>query len=246
MKELVHKFDRKLAKVIARAPRVLRTDGPIVSFTFDDIPATALRGADLLETVGARGTFYISAGLLGAEGMQGRHADRQELLDLCARGHEIGCHTYSHLRAASSSKSGFAADLDRNRNVLADLAGSAPKSFAFPFGSVSTSTKYAARARYSSCRTTQSFIQANVFDAAGLGGIPVYSDPQRLRVCDEVIEKAAAGKNWVIFYTHDVAQAPSAYGCRFDQLRHVMQRCKEFSYKFLTVADVIDKYSDPL
>ena len=53
MKELVHKFDRKLAKVIARAPRVLRTDGPIVSFTFDDIPATALRGADLLETVGA-------------------------------------------------------------------------------------------------------------------------------------------------------------------------------------------------
>lgn len=82
MKELVHKFDRKLAKVIARAPRILRTDGPIVSFTFDDIPATALRGADLLETVGARGTFYISAGLLGAEGMQGRHADRQELRDL--------------------------------------------------------------------------------------------------------------------------------------------------------------------
>jgi peptidoglycan/xylan/chitin deacetylase (PgdA/CDA1 family) len=246
MKELAHRFDRKLAKVLARAPRVLRADGPIVSFTFDDIPATALRGAALLETVGARGTFYVSSGLLGAKGMHGRHADRREILELCARGHEIGCHTYSHLRAASSSKSGFAADLDRNRNFLADLAGSTPKSFAFPFGSVSTSTKYVARANYSSCRTTQPFIQANVFDAAGLGGIPIYSDPERLRVCDEVIEKAAAARSWVIFYTHDVEQAPSAYGCRFDQLQHVIQRCKEFSYKFLTVADVIEKHSHPL
>ena len=246
MKELVNRFDRKLAKVLARAPRVLRTSGPIVSFTFDDIPATALHGADLLEAVGAKGTFYICAGLLGTTGMHGRHADRQEISELSARGHEIGCHTYSHVRAASCSKSGFAADLDRNRDFLTDLIGSAPKSFAFPFGSVSTSTKYVARERYSSCRTTQPLIQTGIFDAAGLGGVPVYSDPERLRVCDEEIEKAAAGKNWLIFYTHDLEQVPSAYGCQLDHLRHVIQRCREFAYNFLTVGEVLEKYSDPL
>jgi peptidoglycan/xylan/chitin deacetylase (PgdA/CDA1 family) len=246
MKEFVNRFDRKLAKVLARAPRVLRTDGPIVSFTFDDIPASALRGADLLETVGAWGTFYISAGLLGTAGMHGRHANQQEISELCARGHEIGCHTYSHVPAASCSKSGFTKELARNRDFLADLTGHTPKSFAFPFGSVSTSTKYVARAHYSSCRTTQSHTQASVFDAAALGGVPLYSDPERLRVCDEMIEKSAGGKNWLIFYTHDIEQVPSAFGCQLDHLRHVIQRCQELAYHFLTVGDVIEKYSHPL
>ena len=173
MKELVNKFDARLSQIVARAPRVLKTSGPIVSFTFDDIPASALRGADLLESVGARGTFYIAAGMLGTAGTSGRHADQQEVSELSGRGHEIGCHTYSHARAASCSKSGFAAELDRNRDFLADVVGVVPKSFAFPFGSVSTSTKYAARARYSSCRTTRSLVQTTNFDAAGLGGFPV-------------------------------------------------------------------------
>jgi peptidoglycan/xylan/chitin deacetylase (PgdA/CDA1 family) len=246
MKELVNRFDTRLSRIVARAPRVLKTSGPIVSFTFDDIPATALRGADLLEGVGARGTFYIAAGLLGMAGTPGRHADQQEVSELCGRGHEIGCHTYSHARAASCSKSGFAAELDRNRDFLADVFGVVPKSFAFPFGSVSTSTKYVARARYSSCRTTRSLVQTTAFDAAGLGGFPVYSDPEHLRACDEVIEKNAGGKNWVILYTHDVERVPSAYGCQPDHLRHLIQRCKALAYKFFTVADVIEKYSEPL
>jgi peptidoglycan/xylan/chitin deacetylase (PgdA/CDA1 family) len=246
MKELVNKFDARLSQIVARAPRVLKTSGPIISFTFDDIPASALRGADLLESVGARGTFYIAAGMLGTAGTSGRHADQQEVSELSGRGHEIGCHTYSHARAASCSKSGFAAELDRNRDFLADVVGVVPKSFAFPFGSVSTSTKYAARARYSSCRTTRSLVQTTTFDAAGLGGFPVYSNAEHLRACDEAIEKNAGGKNWVIFYTHDVERVPSAYGCQPDNLRYLIQRCKSLAYTFLTVGDVIDKYSGPL
>jgi peptidoglycan/xylan/chitin deacetylase (PgdA/CDA1 family) len=246
MKKLVNKFDTRLSQIVARAPRVLKTSGPIVSFTFDDIPATALRGADLLESADARGTFYISAGLIGMAGIQGRHANQQEVSELCGRGHEIGCHTYSHAAAASCSKSEFGAELDRNRDFLADVVGVAPKSFAFPFGSVSTATKYAARARYSSCRTTRPHVQTTAFDAAGLGGFPVYSDPENLRACDEVIEKNANGKSWVILYTHDVEQVPSPYGCKPDQLRHLIQRCKALEYTFLTVGDVIKKYSEPL
>ncbi len=246
MKKLVTKFDGKLSRIVARAPRVLKTSGPIVSFSFDDIPASSMRGADLLESVGARGTFYIAAGLFGATGIQGRNADQQEVSELRARGHEIGCHTYSHARAASCSKATFAAELDRNRDFLADVVGVVPKSFAFPFGSVSTATKYAARARYQSCRTTGSFVQKEEFDAAGLGGFPVYADPGHLRACDEVIEENAGKNVWVLFYTHDVQNVPSPYGCQPEQLQRLITRCKELSYTFLTVGDVIEKYSDPV
>ena len=39
---------------------------PMVSFTFDDIPkSAATTGAGILEDHGARGTFYVSGGLVG-------------------------------------------------------------------------------------------------------------------------------------------------------------------------------------
>ena len=44
----------------------LRNATPMVSFTFDDLPKSAVTtGADLLEAHGARGTFYVSGGLVG-------------------------------------------------------------------------------------------------------------------------------------------------------------------------------------
>jgi len=245
MKELMNKCDRRLFRILARTSRVLKHAGPIVSFTFDDIPVTASQGAGLLEAANARGAFYISGGLLGKPGPTGRYADRQEVLELHNRGHEIGCHTYSHTRAATSSKSDFAEQLDRNREFLAGITGGMPKSFAFPFGSVSTSAKYVARARYSSCRTTRQFFQTSVFDSAGLGAYPVYSNPEKLRICHEAIDKVAGQSSWLIFYTHDVKREPSAFGCQPWQLQHLIQRCQENCYIFATVVEVIERFSDP-
>ena len=47
----------------------------MVSFTFDDLPKSAVTtGAGMLEAHGARGTFYVSGGLVGAAraGLGGR------------------------------------------------------------------------------------------------------------------------------------------------------------------------------
>ena len=42
------------------------TATPMVSFTFDDLPKSAVTtGAEMLEAHGARGTFYVSGGLVG-------------------------------------------------------------------------------------------------------------------------------------------------------------------------------------
>ncbi len=44
----------------------MRNAAPLVSFTFDDVPASAyVNGAAILERYGMRGTFYIAAGIGG-------------------------------------------------------------------------------------------------------------------------------------------------------------------------------------
>ena len=60
----------RLQRVAARGLRLAtlraRNTGPVVSFTFDDVPKTSFtHGAGILDEFGAHGTFYISGGLCG-------------------------------------------------------------------------------------------------------------------------------------------------------------------------------------
>ena len=54
----------------ARAPR-----RPMLSFAFDDVPASAAEtGAKLLEQRGLRGSYYVAAALAGTDAPTGRMA----------------------------------------------------------------------------------------------------------------------------------------------------------------------------
>src|SRR5690348_5712124 len=71
--------------------------GPVVSFTFDDFPRTALTvGGSILERFGTRATFYVCMGLLGHTNDLGEHFGVADLKDLLRRGHEIGGHGVRH------------------------------------------------------------------------------------------------------------------------------------------------------
>lgn len=75
----------------------MRNSAPVVSFTFDDVPESAYEnGAAILDEFGIQGTFYIAAGTCGAMDTYWRVIGRNQVSDLYRRGHEIGCHTFSH------------------------------------------------------------------------------------------------------------------------------------------------------
>ena len=60
------KVSHRLAMHLHADPFRMRNTSPMVCFTFDDLPKSAVTtGADLLEAHGARGTFYVSGGLVG-------------------------------------------------------------------------------------------------------------------------------------------------------------------------------------
>jgi peptidoglycan/xylan/chitin deacetylase (PgdA/CDA1 family) len=99
------KLRRRLARLTHRRPATVALDRPILCFTFDDVlSSAATTGAHILESYGARGTYFVSASFTGREGLIGRFATRDELLAAAAAGHELACHTYSHLNCGGRQR----------------------------------------------------------------------------------------------------------------------------------------------
>ena len=75
-----------------------------------------------------------------------------------ARGHEIGCHTYSHRAVSTLSRRELAGDIDRNRAALDAICTGqrASRNFAFPYGDVSFGAKRYLERRFDSCRSGRS------------------------------------------------------------------------------------------
>ncbi len=98
--EAVAKVSHRLAMHLPVGRVRLRNAAPMVSFTFDDLSKSAVTsGADMLEAHGARGTFYVSGGLVGVDTANWPSGNNDDVLSLHRRGHEIGCHTFSQQRA---------------------------------------------------------------------------------------------------------------------------------------------------
>ena len=116
---------------------------PVVSFSFDDFPRSAAReGASVMREFGVKGTYFVA----GARA--GRHLDdvdqftKDDLIAVAEAGHEIGCHTFGHIRLPSASLSEIADDLLRNQDFVHQILGDYMMcSFAYPDGDVSITTK---------------------------------------------------------------------------------------------------------
>lgn len=62
------------------------------AITFDDGAENGLQAADLLESVGWRGYFFVVSSRIGERGF----LDRRQLCDLRDRGHVVGSHSATH------------------------------------------------------------------------------------------------------------------------------------------------------
>jgi len=81
----------------------LRNTTPMVSFTLDDLPKSAVTaGADILEAHGARGTFYVSAEWLASTRLNGHPA----MPPTCFRCIAATTNRLSHLLAPAGHRPG--------------------------------------------------------------------------------------------------------------------------------------------
>ena len=197
----------------AARPAMLRPARPLISFTFDDFPKSAARtGAALLDHVGGRGTFYASAAFAGQITHTGEMFDANDVKRLLADGHEIGCHTYTHLDCARAAPGDVFADMVRNAVALGEM-GMEDRlvSFAYPYGETTVALKSQLPSRFTSARGITPGLASGRADLAQLRANAMYG-PGALRRCLAVLEAARRRNGWVIFFTHDVSSRPSPWG----------------------------------
>jgi peptidoglycan/xylan/chitin deacetylase (PgdA/CDA1 family) len=143
LQRLLTGVSRKAARHHRSKPFRMRNDTPLVSFTFDDVPDSAyLNGASILEHEGLRGTFYVAAGTCGTQDTHWRVIDRDQMRALHAAGHEIGCHTFSHVNVETLSAAEMDDQCRRNRELLRQVCGEVRvTNFCYPFGRLSLARK---------------------------------------------------------------------------------------------------------
>lgn len=244
LQPLIDGFLRKGARHHRSKPFTMRNTAPLVSFTFDDVPASAyVNGAAILQQHGLRGTFYIAAGTCGTldENEHWRVIDRDQVRALHRQGHEIGCHTFSHVKIDQVDAQTLDEECRRNGALLRELCpGTEITNFCYPFGRVSLPRKLQLQDRYDSCRGIYEGINAGVVDLALLRVIELYDrtlTPEKLR---RVLRDTKERNGWLIFYTHDVAEPPSWIGSSPRLLREAIAAVQAENIRCLTVRDALE------
>lgn len=218
------KLQRLAARTFARAPLNIRLERPLVSFTFDDFPkSAATTGAALLEAKGWAGTFFAAGGFEDQTTHHGPMFDADDLKRLAAKGHEIACHSFSHIDAASSRDSRFLEDVERNADFFEASGMDAARTFAFPYGEATPGLKRALIQRYGALRGVRPGVNRGMADRALLKAVPLDGGLAGLQRAVDAVREAAREPGWLIFYGHDVQDLPTSWGCTPEFLSAVVE-----------------------
>ena len=237
-RSVIGKLRRRLVKLYARRPaRQGPRERPWLSVTFDDAPVTATTaGADILKAHGARGTYYISAGLLGLDGHMGPYAQWSDVERLFAEGHEIGCHTLDHTDLGPANADTTRDAVSTNRAALEAHGILSPTTFAYPYGDVSFAPKGVLAPRFDLLRALHHGViepgaDLNQAPSVGMEG------PEGEQTARSWLQRAAGRKAWLILNAHDVQDQPSPWGCTPDALNRILKESVELGFEIITVAD---------
>lgn len=240
----------------------LRNTPPIVSFSFDDFPRSALTiGGAILQNYNARGTYYAAMGLIGITNHQGEHFRLQDLHDLLNQGHELGSHSHSHISGLKTPSKKFHEDVFRGESEVTKVrsnsaaansakssspagssaqSGSGAGNFAYPFGDLTFGCKAVIGAQMRSCRGIRGGVMAGFADLNLLLANRLYSKSFDLSFIERLVQENQRRRGWLIFYTHDVRENPSDYGCTPSQYEAVVRAASRSGAHLLTVSQTLD------
>ena len=231
----------RLSRHFRATPFTLRNSRPIVSFTFDDFPDSAAAiGVPLLDVYDAKATFYVAGDLVDKHGDHWQNARADDIVDLHRRGHEIGCHTFSHSATTELDAAHMAIEIETNRRYLLGLDPSMRiENFAYPYGLGSVWRKRQLAQAFRSSRGIVPGINAGTVDLQYLRSTPLVNRHLDNDDIDRAFDELVATNGWLIFYGHDVTNRPSPYGCTPVLLKYALDAAAKRGVTVLTVAGAL-------
>jgi peptidoglycan/xylan/chitin deacetylase (PgdA/CDA1 family) len=247
LKRVRNKLLRTTGYMVYRRPLEFEITEPIVSFTFDDFPRTALHtGGAILKRHDAAGTYFACAGLMGKVDATGEMFVEEDLCALAEQGHELGCHTCGHQDAMLTLPAAFERSIVANRAELARLCpGLKIRTFSYPKAEPNVGTKRAAALHALCCRGGGQTFNRNRADLNCLKSFFIEQSREEPEQIMRLIDENAAAPGWLIFSTHDVAERPSPYGCRPELFEEIVKHAASSGARLLTIGAACDALLAP-
>lgn len=187
-----------------------------VALTFDDGPHKYRTDEilDVLKEHEVRATFF-TVGLMAKE-----YPDK--VLRIISEGHEIGNHTYSHLKMQKLSRDALKYEIEETEKVLNEICEYRPKLFRPPEGW---------------CSEVISSVAAEMDYDIVLWNVDTldWAHNSSEKIC-ECIEKMVKPGSIILF--HDYVSGKSGTA---EALRNIIPKLKVQGYEFVTVSELIDK-----
>lgn len=213
---------------------------PIVSFTFDDCPLSAVtQGLKPMEREGWRGTIYIACGLFGTTNHHGLHMNADDVKAASGSGHEIGGHSFSHIDGHAAGLTPFMDDVARNQAALNALDIPPCQTFAYPFGEVTPALKTALSKEFTGLRGISPRPMIGRADLNQICSTPVFHGADFDHALAQ-IESLREQPAWITLFMHDISDTPSSWGCTPAQMQSIIDAVKAVGADVMPVAEAIE------
>ena len=225
----------------------LTNQTPVISFTFDDFPRSALKsGGSILEKYGLAATYYAALGLMNAEAPVGRIFSEEDLHEVLIRGHELGCHTFDHCHAWKTHPRTFEESILRNRRTLSRLLpGASFPTHSYPLDIPRPRTKHKTEKYFLCCRGGSQTLNYGRTDLNYLKAYFLERSSGNSTVVKALIDWNCRRGGWLIFGTHDITQNPSPFGCTPGFFTDIVRYAVRSGATILPVAAALKKLQEP-
>ena len=209
------RYQRSAARFLFKRPFVINSQVPLISFTFDDFPRSALlTGGAILKRFGLSGTYYASFGLMGKKASTDLMFLAEDIAAVLEQGHELGCHTFAHCHSWETRATVFERSVVENGLVLDRLfPGAKFRTLAYPISPPRPETKRSIARHFACCRGGGQTFNVGTADLSHLSAYFMEQSRDAPEMLRNVIEQNRGARGWLIFATHDICKDPTPFGC---------------------------------
>jgi peptidoglycan/xylan/chitin deacetylase (PgdA/CDA1 family) len=241
--ERVRNYCRRTgATYLFKRPIEIRTDVPIISFTFDDFPRSALlEGGAILQRYGLVGTYYASLGMIGRDECCGRIFLREDLETVIKQGHELGCHTFGHLNAGQTPWKIFEKSVVQNSLELDRLCPQRTfRTLSYPIAGPRLWIKHKMAGRFEGCRGGGQTYNSGTADLNYLCAYFLEKARGDIQAVKDLIRRNQSARGWLIFATHNIDSSNGPFGCTPEFFESVVSYCVSSGARIVPVAAALD------
>ena len=92
---------------------------------------------------------------------------------------------------------------------------------------------------FSSCRGVENGINSGSVDFSLLRANKIYSWLDNIDALEDLIDENKSQGGWLIFYTHDITETPSRFGCQPAELDRLVSYAEDSGSRILSIRNAL-------